>query len=289
MKAIAFAPAHISGFFEPVYHKEDFARSGSRGAGMSVSLGAISEVFIESSNKQSIEIYLNKKRLAAPVTNFAIKYLIGTNKLRVIVKTILQLPMGQGFGMSGAGALSAALAVSKITGQSREEALKAAHFAEIQYKTGLGDVLASSFGGLELRKNAGLPPWGIIEHIPCKSDVVICVIGKKINTKNVLNDSKRANSIVEYGKYCTKKLLEAPSVENYFKLSQLFTEKIGLAEKKTIDAINAANKYGNASMCMLGNSVYAIGKTPELCRVLCTFGKLYVCFVDNYGARILEQ
>jgi len=52
MKAIAFAPAHISGFFEPVYHKEDFARSGSRGAGMSVSLGAISEVFIEPSNKQ---------------------------------------------------------------------------------------------------------------------------------------------------------------------------------------------------------------------------------------------
>ena len=289
MKAIAFAPGHISGFFEPVYHKEDFARSGSRGAGMSVSLGALSEVFIEPSNKQSIEVYLNKKRSTAPVSNLAIKYLIGSNKLKVLVKTRLQLPTGQGFGMSGAGALSAALAVSKITGQSREEALKAAHFAEIQYKTGLGDVLASSFGGFEIRKNAGLPPWGIIEHIPCKSDVVICVIGKKINTKNILIDKSKKEPIVEYGKYCTKKLLENPSIENYFRLSQLFTEKTGLANKKVIDAINAANNYGNASMCMLGNSVFAIGKTPELCKTLCTFGKLYICFIDNYGARILES
>ena len=288
MKAIAFAPGHISGFFEPVYHKEDFSRSGSRGAGMSLTLGAVSEVFIEPSNKQSIEIYLNKKRSSAPVTNYAVKYLIGSNKLKVIVKTILQLPMGQGFGMSGAGALSTAIAVANITGQSREEALKAAHFAEVQFKTGLGDVVASSFGGLELRRNAGLPPWGFIEHIPCKSDVVICVIGKKISTKNVLNDKDKANSIVEYGKYCTKKLLENPSVENYFTLSQIFTNKTVLADKKIIDAINVANNHGSASMCMLGNSVYAIGKTPELCRVLCTFGKLYICFIDNYGARILQ-
>jgi len=288
MKAIGFAPGHISGFFEPVYHKEDFSRSGSRGAGINISLGALSEVFIEPSNKQSVDIYLNKKRSTASVSNYAIKYLIGKNKLKVLVKTILQLPMGQGFGMSGAGALSAALAVAQITGQSREEAVKAAHFAEIQYKTGLGDVLASSFGGLEIRKNAGLPPWGFIEHIPCKSDVVICVIGKKINTKNVLTDSKKANTIVEYGKYCTKKLLDKPSVENYFTLSQIFTNKTGLADKKVIDAINAANNHGNASMCMLGNSVYAVGNTPQLCRILCTFGKLYICFIDNYGARILE-
>ena len=289
MKATAFAPGHISGFFEPVCHPEDLSRSGSRGAGMSVSLGAVSEVFIEPSNKQLIEIYLNKKRSNAPVTNLAIKYLIGSNKLRVTAKTILQLPIGQGFGMSGAGALSTTLALAKLLGYAREDALKAAHFAEVQLKTGLGDVIASSFGGLEIRKNAGLPPWGFIEHIPCKSDVVICVIGKKIDTKNILTDKSRINTIIDYGKYCTKKLLEKPSVENYFRLSQLFTEKTGLADKKVIDAINAANNHGHASMCMLGNSVYAVGNTPQLCKILCRFGKLYICFIDNYGARILEQ
>lgn len=289
MKAIAFAPGHISGFFEPVYHNQDLAKSGSRGAGMSITLGALSEVFIEPSNKQSIEIYLNKKISSAPVTNLALKYLIGTKNLKILVKTILQLPTGQGFGMSGAGALSATLAAAKITGQSREEAIKAAHSAEVQLKTGLGDVIASSFGGLEIRKNPGLPPWGFIEHIPCKSDIVICVVGKKIHTKNILDDKSKINSIIEYGKYCTKKLMENPSVENYFKLSKYFAEKTKLADKKIIGAINAVKNYGMASMCMIGNSIFAIGKTPKICRVLCTYGKLYVCFIDKYGARILEQ
>ena len=68
-----------------------------------------------------------------------------------------------------------------------------------------------------------------------------------------------------------------------------FTEKTGLADKKVIEAINAVRESGMASMCMLGNSVFAIGKTPELCKTLCTFGKLYICFIDNYGARILES
>ncbi len=39
MKGIAFAPGHISAFFEPVYSEQDFDRSGSRGAGFSLSLG----------------------------------------------------------------------------------------------------------------------------------------------------------------------------------------------------------------------------------------------------------
>ena len=43
MKATAFAPGHISGFFEPVY-TPDLSRSGSRGAGINISLGAFSEV-----------------------------------------------------------------------------------------------------------------------------------------------------------------------------------------------------------------------------------------------------
>lgn len=288
MKAIAFAPGHISGFFEPVIYPNDLAKSGSRGAGICLSLGAVSEVSISESNKQSIEIYINKKPSPAPVTALAIKDIIGESKLKVVVNTTLQLPIGQGFGMSGAGALSAAIATAKLIGLTKEDALKAAHFAEVKSKTGLGDVLASFFGGLEVRKSPGLPPWGLIEHIPCKSDVVICVIGKKINTKDVLNDESKIEVIKEQGKYCIKKLLENPSVENFFRLSQIFTKKIGIADEKVIEAIEATKDYGMSSMSMLGNSVFAIGDTSELCRVLSKFGKLFICFVDNYGARLLE-
>ena len=289
MKATAFAPGHISGFFEPVYHQEDIGRTGSRGAGINIMFGATSEVTIGNSSKQVFEIYINGKKTNAPVTNLALKLLMGRNPLHVVVKTKLDLPVGQGFGMSAAGALSATYALSKIIGFSNfYEAIKVSHYAEVQMKAGLGDVMASSFGGIEIRKTPGLPPWGIIEHIPGKPEIVLCIIGKKIDTKKVLSDSRLNTKIVEYGKYCTKKILENPSLENLLYLSQVFTNKTGLASKRVKEAIFAANKFGTASMCMLGNSVFAIGKTNDLCKILSSYGKIFVCRVDEYGARALS-
>jgi len=287
MKATAFAPGHISCFFEPVY-SNDLNRTGSKGAGINITLGATSEVFVENSNKQNIEVFINNKKSSAPVTKLAMKYLIGKNPLHIVVKTSLDLPIGQGFGMSAAGAVSATFAFSKIIGGvSTSDAIRASHFAEIQLRTGLGDVVAIGFGGIEIRKSAGLPPWGLIEHIPGNFNLVLCVIGKKISTKKILEDNTKLDKIIEYGKYCTKKLLENPSVENLFLQSQEFTKKSGLADIEVLKAINAAGRYGRASMCMLGNSVFAMGKTNELCNALLPFGKLYVCQIDECGARIL--
>jgi len=288
MRSVAFAPGHISGFFEPVFFNQDPIRTGSRGAGINVSLGAVTEVVVENSAKQNIEIFINNKKSDSQVTRLAIKYLIGEKPLKLIVRTKLDLPIGQGFGMSAAGALSSSIALAKIVGLSKFDAIKAAHCAEVQLRTGLGDVLASSFGGIEIRREAGLPPWGMIEHIPGKYDVVLCVVGKKINTKNVLLDNKKIKEISEHGRYCVKKLLEKPSVENLFNLSQFFTKKINLADKRVTDAIDAANRFGMASMCMLGNSVFAIGGTDKICQALSSFGEIYVCTVDEQGARILE-
>jgi pantoate kinase len=198
MRAAAFAPGHISGFFEPVYHPNDIDRTGSRGAGINISLGATSEVSIGASSKQTFEIYVNGKKSNAPVTNLALKLLLGKNQLHVVIKTKLDLPMGQGFGMSGAGALSATFALSKIIGYSDFfEAIKASHYAEVQMKAGLGDVIASSFGGIEIRKSPGLPPWGIIEHIPGKPEIVLCIIGKKVDTKKVLENPSLNGKIVD--------------------------------------------------------------------------------------------
>jgi len=288
MKTLAFAPGHITGFFEPVYHPEDLGRSGSRGAGVSVSLGALSEASVQSTKAQSIEIFINGKNSPAPVTRLALNYLVGSNPIGITIKTHLDLPMGQGFGMSAAGSLSACLAVAKLCGLSEPDALRASHFAEVRLGTGLGDVISSFFGGFEIRKSPGLPPWGVIEHIPEKYDLVLCVIGKKINTKKILSDKQRISKVVEYGKFCTKKILEKPSVENLFYLSELFTNKTGLGSRPVVDAINAANNFGMSSMCMLGNSLFAIGKKDELTKLLSKYGRVYVTSVDSAGARIIQ-
>ena len=57
------------------------------------------------------------------------KYLIGDTPIKVIVKTAMDLPLGQGFGMSAAGALSATYALSKTINASTNDAMKASHFA----------------------------------------------------------------------------------------------------------------------------------------------------------------
>lgn len=288
MKVLAFAPGHITGFFEPVYHPEDMNRCGSRGAGVSVSLGAYSEAIVNSNTSQLIEVFINGRRSPAPVTRLALNFLVGNNSLGITVKTRLDLPMGQGFGMSAAGSLSACLAVAKICGLSESDALRASHFAEVRLGTGLGDVISSFFGGFEIRKSPGLPPWGVIEHIPGKYDLVLCVIGKKIDTKKVLSDKNKVSRIVEYGKFCTKKILDGPSVENLFHLSEVFTNKTDLASKIVVDAINAANKFGASSMCMLGNSVFSMGKTKDLTKTLSNYGRVYVTSVDGTGSRIIQ-
>jgi len=288
MKAAAFAPGHISCFFEPVYHNENIFRTGSRGAGINITLGTASEVTVETAKIQNIDIYVNDRKTPSPVTNLALKYLLGENPLKVVVKTKQNLPTGQGFGMSAAGALSATLALSKITDVSRADAMKASHFAEVKLRTGLGDVMASCFGGIEIRKTPGLPPWGIIEHIPGDFNLVLCVLWGKLNTKKILLNSEKTEKIVEYGSYCTKKILENPSVENLFYLAQVFTKKTNLADKKVLDAMKSVEKYGNASMCMLGNSIFAMGETEKICRILGTYGRVFICNVDQNGARVLD-
>jgi len=288
MKGIAFAPGHISAFFEPVYSGQNMDRSGSRGAGINITLGAVSQVTVQPASPQTITVNINGSPSDAPVTKLALKFLVGTTPLQISVDTMLDLPVSQGFGMSAGGALSSTLALADLLNLPRDDAVKAAHYAEVQLRTGLGDVIASSFGGIEIRREAGLPPWGMLEHIPGIYDIVVCVIGKEIETKTILSDAARLNEIASYGRYCTKKLLEKPSVEHLFSLAWEFTRKIGLADDLVLQAIKAANQYGMASMCMLGNSVFALGNTPMLCETLSVFGKVFCCKVDEGGARVLK-
>jgi len=286
-KTMAFAPGHISGFFEPVY-SSDPQRSGSRGSGINITLGACTEVSVKDSDQPIIDILINNTPSEASVTRYALSYLLNNRPLHVVADTHLDLPVSQGFGMSAAGALSASLALARILSLSRDEAIKAAHIAEVYYRTGLGDVVASSFGGVEIRREPGLPPYGLIEHIPGQFDVVICVVGSELESKKILSDSVKLNDIAVHGRYCVKKLLESPSLKSLFSLSQIFTWKSGLADKAVIDAITASNRYGMASMCMLGNSVFAVGDTDNLCDTLSQFGNVWVCNVDTTGARIIN-
>ena len=73
----------------------------------------------------------------------------------------LKLPISQGFGMSAAGAVAAALAIQRAIGEPHEESLRRsfaiAHRVERNRSTGLGDVTALAAGGVERRTSPGAP------------------------------------------------------------------------------------------------------------------------------------
>jgi pantoate kinase len=287
MKAIAFAPAHISGFFQPIYH-DNIYKTGSRGAGVNLSQGCIATVDLNEASAQQVDIFINSKKRHSSVISTAISQLINKKKVHLVVDLKTELPVSQGFGMSAASTLSTTLAIAKLIQLSRKDALMAAHYAEVTSKTGLGDVAAADTGGIEIREKPGIKPWGKIHQIQQSGNVVICVIDSIISTKTILQDESYKKIIQTVGADCTDKLLLQPSVEHFFQLSKKFTIETNLAKEKILAAIQAVELYGMASMCMLGNSVFAIGKIEKIYDILSDFGTVKICNIDKNGARIIS-
>jgi pantoate kinase len=65
--------------------------------------------------------------------------------------------------------------------------------------------------------------------------------------------------------------------------------KSGLANGRTLEAMNAASEHGMASMSMLGNSVFAVGDIDALEKILSGFGNTFRCSVDLKGPVILHR
>lgn len=286
MRAKAFSPGHVTAFFE-IRMDEDSLSAGSRGAGMCLSLGASSEVALVPCTKQSIKVNINGRGSKAEVTKRAIRHLIGDKGYRVEVDTQLELPLSQGFGMSAAGSLSAAMAAAMLLGKDRQEAFEAAHRAEVESGCGLGDIAAIHRGGITLRRRPGLPPIGEVVRIKGEPEVVLAVIGRKLLTKKIVEDEHKRKQINDKGAYLVDSLVKRPSLEKLMTNARVFALETGLATRRIARAIDTASMYGQASMSMLGNSVFAIGDTLRLKESLSSLGHVFVCKVDVVGPRIV--
>lgn len=286
MKAIAFAPGHISGFFQPIYHHNIY-QTGSRGAGVNLDKGCIAEVELVSGPFLQLNCTINGINKSSSVVKTAVKSLIGSRKLIIDIKLKNYLPISQGFGMSAASAISATLAIAQLLNLPRIEAIKAAHYAEVTLKTGLGDVAAANIGGIEIREKPGIPPWGKLHKIKSKEKIVICVIDSTLSTKKILSDEKMKDKINQIGKDCTDQLILNPTIDYFFQLSKKFAIQTNLIKTRVLDAIDAVEPYGMASMCMLGNSVFAYGKIKKIVDILSDYGTTEICGIDSSGARIV--
>lgn len=283
----AFCPGHITAFFEICDQAEDPLRKGSRGAGLSLTLGAKSKVTIEDGGKKSISIRINGAESRADTTVDALSRIIGDSDIRVHVETTLDLPMEQGFGMSAAGALSASLALCSLLGISQEKAYEAAHIAEVENKTGLGDIAGIQVGGVEIRLEPGLLPYGRAERIEAIGEVVLAVVGKPMKTSQVLSDPINREKISVAGKRCIQEFDEGRSLEQLFALGVEFMEESEISSLEVLEALVVADSFGMASMAMLGNSLFCIGDTLELAEGLKKYGPVFKCEIDQKGPKLI--
>jgi len=287
-RAEAFCPGHITAFFE-ICPSDNPRRRGSRGAGLCTSLGVKTEVKVRDAARQRVRIFLNGEEANADATYTAVRKLIDARRLEVYVTSDVDLPVSQGFGMSGAGALSTALALNAAAklGLSREEVVGIAHEAEVESGTGLGDIYPQSLGGMDLRLEPGGPPHGVVKRFDVAVPLLLCVIGPPMLTKSVLHDAEKAKVISAEGHRCVEEFKKGPTLENLFGLGREFAVRTGLAGSKLIEAIDSCGPYGKASMSMLGNSVFCTGNLEVIATILSPYGARFRCEVDSNGARLL--
>ncbi|MFX0097256.1 MAG: pantoate kinase [Candidatus Hodarchaeota archaeon] len=277
-RGIAFVPSHISGFFEVCERLPDGnlianpRNIGSRGAGPNLSLGCKTSVFAERAEDSEIEIHINGVRVAeAETTKTAIsRFLRLTNETYTIrVDHEFSIPIGYGYGASGAGALGAIIALSEAIGYrlTANKIGEIAHIAEIECKTGLGTVGTELLGGFTISTKEGAPGFNIIDRIIVPPDLkIISAFYDPILTKTVLSSPERKIAINKAGKLAMSKLLVNPTVKEFILISRVFAETCGLMTEKVNEALVELDKVSpwGASMNMIGEAVFTIAREKHL-------------------------
>ncbi|MCQ5337254.1 MAG: pantoate kinase [Candidatus Methanomethylicia archaeon] len=253
----SYVPAHITGFFR-IHLSKDYLTTGSTGAGICLEAGVITHVDIKKSNKMKIKFLWNNEEKNNSIIHPILGFLVD-NPIEIIIKQKSLLPIGYGYGMSGASTLGLVLAINKALGMpiKKEEAYNIAHILEVRRKTGFGDVIAQIVGGFEFRKKPGAPTFGEVIRLPDPNGWLVVTTPVKImNTNKMINH--KINKINEYGLICEKEFLNEPTIENFMKISRKFWENLGLIDNEIINIIKIYENLGLPYISIKKGIVYGI-------------------------------
>jgi pantoate kinase len=282
-KIIVEVPHRISGFFEIVDKINGVSinspeKVGSRGAGLCLGAKGKTEIITENQtrcNDFKVDIYINGSKMnqRAETTSFIVEYIKKLIKTpyNLRINHCFDLPVGCGYGASGAGALGTIFGLNKLfnLGLSNLEKGRIAHIAEVVNHTGLGTVCGQLNGSIGIVKEPGYPC--IYERINTPPNIIIiCGSFGMIHTKSILTDPVLNLNIKKAGKIALKKLIKDPNIKAFMNISLEFVKNTEILDilklpkvKELINDLNRLDIIG-ASMNQLGRSVYAIcGKDNE--------------------------
>jgi pantoate kinase len=260
MTAKAFSPGNVSCIFRVIDNKNPLKKH-SLGVGFTVDKGVVVSVSIGKKTSMTF----NNKKIKLPTVMSVVKKL--TDKpVKVEIKS--GVPLGAGFGVTGASAIATAYALNKLLklGKSKKELAMVAHTAEVENGTGLGDVGGEYNGGFNVKFKRGQPLKGV--SLGISGNDIYYKFFSKISTKKIINNEnkkKKLNKAGDKALKSIKKLVNNKKTNKKLKfrkiiqISKEFSANSGLmVDKKVKNLIKKIeNKGGNASMIMLGNAVFS--------------------------------
>jgi len=254
--AKAFAPGNVSGVFK-IIPDEDPARMHSLGMGFTVADG----VTVTVAESESTSVHFNGKPIEFPTVRTVLAKLTSA---RVSIEIETDLPLSGGFGLSGASSLAAAFAVNELLhlGLTENALAIAAHIAEVENLTGLGDVAGQYNGGCLIKLVPGDPLAAI--SLPVPEQIVHYRYFSPINTKDVIGNSEqreRINAAADTALVELARLKDCDESEfaSYISVAKEFSIRSGLLLDDDVkSAIRECEESGGtASMIMLGNAVFS--------------------------------
>lgn len=303
MESKAFCPAHITGFFKAHLENDQDSseKLGSTGAGFSIKQGVTTTVKIKNreNKKENFKISIkgfesDKTDVSEFVLNEFCKNGNFSDKFFDIEHEI-SIPVGYGLGSSSAVALSLSFALDQALGTKlqKETLGQIAHNAEINCKTGLGDVLASYHGGFEIRVKPGAPGIGNVEKIQTSDMSVIMICFAPISTNKFIKD--RLPQINGLGGKMVNKLLESRSYEHFQEMSLEFAEYVDIMTPRMQKLVNELNKKNiKCGIALFGETVFSMIPKQDEQKVLEIIQKypdgiIIKSELDHVGARVLDN
>ncbi|MEM4576051.1 MAG: pantoate kinase [Candidatus Nezhaarchaeales archaeon] len=290
VKASVWVPCHITCFFEIKEH-ENVLETGSRGAGLNLDIGV--KTCIHLSLREEIEI-IGGNEISREVVKRMLRGLGVKARVKILHES--EVPMGVGYGVSGATALGSALALSKALGDVMTvlQAGTIAHVVEVEHLTGLGDVIAQIHGGVEIRVREGAPGIGIVDWLPYDQNLrVIVATLRTMSTKEMIES--RRDVINTYGLKALSKLLKRPNVKELMYNAKKFAEEVGFMDGDIKELAEMIVEEGAVGASVKKGVFYVlayesnVNKLRDLLTDQLKGRQIIVCGISDHGPKVLDS
>lgn len=208
-----YIPLHVSGIWIPHY-VDNPLETGSIGAGLNLAL------YAKAITKPGpCEIVVNGENT---LRDQALRICRETG---IEAKTTVSVPfpLGRGFGISACALIAHSIGSGFHSGFTTLRALQLAHVVEVEYRTGLGDVISEYLGGFVIRTRPGAPGVGLAHRVIPRTRVDLVVVDMGVELPTHIMLSRMNSDILESGKRLFKVFEEREDIDVFFDIANKFT------------------------------------------------------------------